>query len=168
MTTDIHTVQLREVVSITTQEGRQTFARMMAEEGIVLLENRNSVLPLGREKVALFGRTQIDTFKGGTGSANSISEYSVSIQDGLRDCGVNLEENLASAYNKWVKENPLPDFGYWGSGMHSNPEMPVDVALAREAKRNGAKKAIIVVGRTAGPGKAGLHRAHLRHGGSAG
>ena len=46
---------------------------MMAEEGIILLENRNSVLPLGREKVALFGRTQIDSFKGGTGSANSIS-----------------------------------------------------------------------------------------------
>ena len=137
-------------LDLSSKEGRQTFARMMAEEGIVLLENRNSVLPLGREKVALFGRTQIDSFKGGTGSANSISEYSVSIQDGLRDCGVNLEENLASAYNNWVKENPLPDFGYWGSGMHSNPEMPVDVALAREAKRNGAKKAIIVVGRTAG------------------
>ena len=52
-------------LDLTTKEGRHTLARMMAEEGIVLLENRNAVLPLGREKVALFGRTQIDTIKGG-------------------------------------------------------------------------------------------------------
>ena len=137
-------------LDLTSKEGRYNFARMMAEEGIVLLENKNAMLPLGREKVALFGRTQIDTIKGGTGSANSTSEYSVSIQDGLRDAGVNLDEELASLYREWTDVNPIPSYGVWGSGMHSNPEMPVDVALAMEAKRRGAKKAIIVVGRTAG------------------
>lgn len=137
-------------LDFTTKSGRHTFARMMAEEGIVLLENRNAVLPLGREKVALFGRTQIDTIKGGTGSANSTGEYSVSIQDGLRDVGVNLDEELASAYREWAEANPIPSFGVWGSGMHSNPEMPVDISLAKAAKRRGAKKAIVVVGRTAG------------------
>ena len=137
-------------LDFTTKEGRHTFARMMAEEGIVLLENRDAVLPLGREKVALFGRTQIDTIKGGTGSANSTGEYSVSIQDGLRDVGVNLDEELARAYREWADANPIPSFGVWGSGMHSNPEMPVDISIAKAAKRRGAKKAIIVVGRTAG------------------
>ena len=137
-------------LDLTTKEGRHTFARMMAEEGIVLLENRDAVLPLGREKVALFGRTQIDTIKGGTGSANSTGEYSISIQDGLRDVGVNLDEELARAYREWADANPIPSFGVWGSGMHSNPEMPVDISIAKAAKRRGAKKAIIVVGRTAG------------------
>ena len=137
-------------LDLTSKEGRYAFARMMAEEGIVLLENRNAVLPLGREKVALFGRTQIDTIKGGTGSANSTSEYLISIQDGLRDAGVNLDEELASLYRDWADANPIPSYGVWGSGMHSNPEMPVDIALARATKRRGAKKAIIVVGRTAG------------------
>ena len=137
-------------LDFTTKEGRHTLARMMAEEGIVLLENRNAVLPLGREKVALFGRTQIDTIKGGTGSANSTGEYSVSIQDGLRDAGVNLDEELALTYREWADANPIPSFGVWGSGMHSNPEMPIDLAIAKAAKRRGAKKAIVVIGRTAG------------------
>ena len=137
-------------LDIKSKEGRHTLARMMAEEGIVLLENRDAVLPLGREKVALFGRTQIDTIKGGTGSANSTGEYSVSIQDGLRDAGVNLDEELALAYREWADANPIPSFGVWGSGMHSNPEMPIDIDTVRAAKRRGAKKAIIVVGRTAG------------------
>ena len=137
-------------LDLTSKEGRHNFARIMAEEGIVLLENRNAVLPLGREKVALFGRTQIDTIKGGTGSANSTSEYSISIQDGLRDAGVNLDEELASLYREWTDVNPIPSYGVWGSGMHSNPEMPVDEALVKSAKRRGAKKAIVVVGRTAG------------------
>jgi len=108
-------------LDLKSKEGRNTLARIMAEEGIVLLENRNAVLPLGREKVALFGRTQIDTIKGGTGSANCKCEYSISIQDGLRDAGVNLDEELAREYREWASANPIPSFGIWGSGMHSNP-----------------------------------------------
>lgn len=141
---------LYKKLDLKSNEGRHNLARIMAEEGIVLLENKNAVLPLGREKVALFGRTQIDTIKGGTGSANCNCEYSISIQDGLRDAGVNLDEELAKEYREWASANPIPSFGIWGSGMHANPEMPVNIDTAKAAKRRGAKKAIILIGRTAG------------------
>ena len=44
-------------------------ALQMAEEGIVLLKNNDGVLPIDAEKTAVFGRTQINTIKCGTGSA---------------------------------------------------------------------------------------------------
>lgn len=139
-----------EKLDFTKSDDRHAFARIMAEEGMVLLENKNNILPLGKEKVALFGRTQVDTIKGGTGSANSVSIYSVSIQDGLRDSGIALDEELCATYKSWAEANPIPSYGVWGSGMHANPEMPVSDELCAAAKARGAKKAIIVVGRTAG------------------
>ena len=139
-----------QALDFSTGEGRHTLARMIAEEGIVLLENRRRVLPIGKAKVALFGRTQIDTINGGTGSANSVSEYSVCIQDGLRDAGIRLDETLAETYKTWAAQNPIPSYGVWGSGMHANPEMSVEEALCREARERGAEKAVIVIGRTAG------------------
>lgn len=134
----------------TKTDDRHTFAKIMAEEGMVLLENKRNVLPLGCEKVALFGRTQINTIKGGTGSANSVSIYSVSIQDGLRQCGITLDEELCEIYKAWTDKNPIPSYGVWGSGMHANPEMPINDELCSAVKARGAQKAIIVVGRTAG------------------
>ena len=47
---------------------RYDLAREIAEEGIILLKNENT-LPLGKEKIAVFGRTQNDIIKCGTGSA---------------------------------------------------------------------------------------------------
>ena len=62
-----------EKLDFTKSEDRHAFARMMAEEGMVLLENKKNILPLGTEKVALFGRTQIDTIKGGTQQQNQLT-----------------------------------------------------------------------------------------------
>ena len=56
-------------------EARANLARTVAEEGIVLLKNEGNMLPFKDEKVAVFGRTQIDTIKCGTGSAFCESEY---------------------------------------------------------------------------------------------
>ena len=56
-------------------------ARRAAAEGIVMLENKNGALPLKRrEKVAIFGRAQIDYNAGGTGSGGSVNtEYQTDI-----------------------------------------------------------------------------------------
>ena len=46
---------------------RCKFIRKAASEGFVLLKNENSVLPIkDNDKIVLFGRTQIDTYKGVT------------------------------------------------------------------------------------------------------
>lgn len=50
-----------------------TLARKVAAEGIVLLENKDRVLPLKNLKVALFGRISSSYYKSGTGSGGLVN-----------------------------------------------------------------------------------------------
>ncbi len=128
---------------------RSRIAREVAEEGIVLIKNEDNMLPLGTETVAVFGRTQVDTIKCGTGSAYCESEYMVDILTGLENAGIRVDAPLAARYRTWCRENSILSFGVWGSGSHVNPEMPIsDEEIAEVSKR--AEKAIVVIGRTAG------------------
>ena len=49
-------------------------SRQAASEGIVLLDNREETLPIKKgEKVSLFGRCQINTYRSGTGSGGAVN-----------------------------------------------------------------------------------------------
>lgn len=62
-------------------------ARRIATEGSVLLKN-NGVLPLKKnEKIALFGRNQCDTYKGGGGAADLWAVKCQPYCDGLEKAG---------------------------------------------------------------------------------
>ncbi len=130
-------------------EARSNLARTVAEEGIVLLKNEGNMLPLRDEAVAVFGRTQIDTIKCGTGSAYCESEYMVNILTGLENAGIAVDRELADTYRAWASENVVATMDVWGSGAHYNPEMPMTKDIVKAAARR-AKKAIVVIGRTAG------------------
>lgn len=128
---------------------RANVSRMIAREGIILLENKDHTLPLGSEPVAVFGRTQIDMIQGGTGSALCTSEYCVDILTGLENAGVQVDQTLAAIYRNWCASHALSSFGVWGSGAHVNPEMHLsDEIVSNAADRT--QKAIFVIGRTAG------------------
>ncbi len=128
---------------------RALLAREIASEGIVLLKNEGEMLPFGTEKVAVFGRTQVDTVKCGTGSAFCESEYCISVLDGIMGAGISVDEVLAEKYRVWCAENTVATFGVWGSGAHISPEMPLcEEEISAAAER--AEKAVFVIGRTAG------------------
>lgn len=128
---------------------RIALAREIAREGIVLLKNDGNMLPFAEEKVAVFGRTQVDTIKCGTGSAFCESEYCISVLEGMENAGINVDKELAARYRAWCAENLIAAYGVWGSGSHLNPEMPIsDEEIAEAAKRT--DKAVLVIGRTAG------------------
>ena len=56
----------------------------LAADGMVLLENRDSLLPLENGvKVALFGSGQLEFSMGGTGSASVFTSYRIGAVDGL-------------------------------------------------------------------------------------
>lgn len=128
---------------------RASLSREIAREGIILLKNNDNMLPLGDENVAVFGRTQIDTIKCGTGSAFCESEYMSDILSGMENAGINVDKELVLKYKKWCAENPVPSFGIWGGGSHINPEMPVSSEEIAEVSKR-ARKAFFVIGRTAG------------------
>ena len=64
----------------------------LAEEGMVLLENRNGCLPFDRavRTVALFGAGARRTMEGGTGSGHVNSRHIISLEEGLQAEGYTI------------------------------------------------------------------------------
>ena len=84
------------------------FSTKLCAEGTVLLKNDGNMLPVRDEKISVFGRTQINYLKSGTGSGGAVNvRNSINILDGLRDNEhILLNEELASDYERLVKEHP--------------------------------------------------------------
>ena len=123
-----------------------------AAEGIVMIENRENVLPLKTgARVALFGRMQTHYYKSGTGSGGMVNVHHVTdIREGLNDCsGITLDAELMDIYDKWDAENPIDAGLGWGKEAWSQAEMPVSAELAKTmASRN--DYAVVIIARTAG------------------
>ena len=134
--------------------GISAIARQCGSEGMVLLKN-NGVLPLKQqEKIAVFGRCQVDTFMVGYGSGGDIHPpYAVNILDGLRNShSVQVYETLASAYEDWCRQpENIADSGryWWGWWPFSYPEMPLSEEMVENAAKE-SETAIFVIGRAAG------------------
>lgn len=137
-------------------EGLADFGRRAAAEGAVLLRNEKETLPLlETDTVSLFGRCQIDYYRSGTGSGGAVNvAYTTNLLDGLRDSHrVTVNEQLASVYTEWIKENPFDNGGGgWVREPWCQKEMPLTEELVREAAKT-SDKAIVVLGRTAGEDK---------------
>lgn len=133
---------------ITSCDEIRELCRKVTAEGCVLLKN-DGTLPLGNQQFALFGRCQINTFYVGYGSGGDVKPpYKVSILEGLRAGGANLDIQVVETYEHWTK-NHIPDEGYWGHWLMCYKEMPVkDEFIASAAKRN--TTAVVVIGRAAG------------------
>ncbi len=85
-------------------KGHAAVTRQSALEGMVLLEN-NGVLPLKDvKKVAVFGCTSYDFIAGGTGSGNVNRAYTVSLLDGLKNAGFQVDESMKKAYLNHISE----------------------------------------------------------------
>ncbi len=127
-------------------------SRKAAAEGVVLLKN-DEVLPFDRSKtLSIFGRTQIDYVKSGTGSGGMVNtEYTVNILEGLTG-KIKINEDLLGTYKEWLKENPFDVGSGWASEPWAQKEMPVSDELCKKAAEN-SDYALVVIGRTAGEDK---------------
>ncbi len=127
-------------------------SRKIAANGAVLLKNSNSVLPFkGKEKISIFGRSQFEYAKSGTGSGGRINtEYTVNIYDGLKSNGnIEIYEPVSDAYRAFIKESPF-DYGHgWVTEPWSQIEMPLSEVFVAEAANN-SDKALIVISRLCG------------------
>ena len=129
--------------------------RQSALEGMVLLEN-NGVLPLKDVKdVAVFGCTSYAFIAGGTGSGNVNRAYTVSLLDGLKNAGFNVDESKKDVYLKHIADEEAAfkaaqDGQY--SAFYPTPRptelIPSAGELAASARDNDL--AIITFGRNSG------------------
>ncbi|KZS46487.1 beta-glucosidase [Paenibacillus glucanolyticus] len=134
-------------------EGFAEFSRKVSAEGAVLLQNEGQVLPLqAHDTVSVFGRTQINYYRSGTGSGGSVHvSHTTNLLDGLRDKkSIAINEELAAAYEQWIEQNPFDNGGGgWAAEPWHQKEMPLTDELV-SAARHISDKAIVVIGRTAG------------------
>ncbi|WP_052446802.1 chitobiase/beta-hexosaminidase C-terminal domain-containing protein [Candidatus Soleaferrea massiliensis] len=132
-------------------------SRRFTSESLVLLRNNEQVLPLAKEdKVAVFGSTQVNTFKTvfGSGSTEGIGIGFVNTLDALKG-KTTVDAELESMYREFARTNP-PNFGmtYIDNEILSErsiAEMTLnDEVVSAAAQRN--DKAVIFIGRTNGEG----------------
>lgn len=151
------------------KEARIALAKRIAAESIVLLQNQDNVLPLQKgKKVALFGRSQLETKIGGSGSGASSSDEATNILDECIRAGLAADTALAEYYRDFVrkaaeeeakKENPYANLGeliasgliYEIFGLYSAPEVEAEIpaGLLAEAAAQ-TDTAICVIGRVSG------------------
>ena len=134
-------------------EAHAEVAREAAEEGIVLLQNRDNVLPLqAGTRIALFGVGSYELLAGGTGSGHVHRPYVVSLDEGLAREGFTVNEFLSGRYAEHIAENrPRKSFL---SGMLGAPAAS-ELAVSREtvsAAETGSDVAIVTLSRQAGEG----------------
>lgn len=128
------------------------FCRKAAADGAVLLKNEDGMLPIAKEdKVAVFGRGQIDYYKSGIGSGGMVNvEYTTNLIDGFRQYPwVMLNERLVEIYQEWTAAHPVHIGDDWATVPWHQEEMPLDDIIVKEAA-SVSNKAVIVLGRTAG------------------
>ena len=136
-------------------EKHATLSRAAASEGMVLLKNKSSALPLAKnDSVALYGNHSFDTIIGGTGSGDVNEAYAVTVEDGLLNAGVEVETGLGNAYKAHIKteaakrpviNSPIAEF----MPTPALIEFPLELArLKASAKKYAA--AIITIGRSSG------------------
>ncbi len=129
-------------------------ARATVAEGCVLLRNENKALPIREgERVSVFGRSQFNYFKSGTGSGGMVNApYEVSIPDALKEENIELNTSLMKVYEEWIEEHPFDK----GTGWANEPWCQEEMELTQEVVSAAAAcsdLALVIVGRTAGEDK---------------
>ena len=129
------------------------YALRGAEEGIVLLENKNKALPLKEgERVALFGRMQKHYLISGTGSGGRVHAMeSHDIFNSLCENGVILDRELEAFYDAFVAEHPYDVSNGW-----THPDSQVEPELCEEFVASASERndhALVLFARSAGESK---------------
>ena len=79
--------------------------REVGADGIVLLKNDATTLPLAGKRVALFGCTSYDWISGGSGfGGTSVGHYTVSLVEGMRSAGYEVYKPLIDLYTKHIAD----------------------------------------------------------------
>lgn len=130
-------------------------ARNSATEGMVLLKNNESALPIASwETVSLFGITSYELVAGGTGSGNVFKPYTSSLEAGLLNHFILVDEGVSAATKSYIvderaKQPKQTGFLAMILGQPRLPEMPISKEMADEAAKT-SNVAVFTIGRNSG------------------
>lgn len=127
------------------------------EEGIVLLENKENALPLDTEKnakVNVFGQSSTAIVYGGAGSGASDETDNVTLQEGLKQAGFEVNDDLTKFYEDHkTKKKGQNVFNLKGGDYNINEPATSEYSdkLISDAKKF-SDTAIVVFSRNGGEG----------------
>lgn len=139
-------------------KAHSALAREIGANSLVLLKNDDNTLPMDDVKnVALYGTTSYDIVPAGMGfGATGHGYYCVSLVEGLRNSGYNVDKSLITPYkahidaqNKQNYPNGLPPFSITAP-LRADEFVPDAEMLAANVAAN--DMAIITLGRACGEG----------------
>lgn len=136
-----------------TREESYEIAKQIAREGIILLKNEDSVLPLSADvkKVNVFGWASTNPIYGGTGSGEfSDTSSMVSLLQGLEHAGYEVNQDIVTFYEK--EENKRPEIGMYIQDW-TNPEAKAKDYTKKkifEGAKEFSDSAILVISRSGG------------------
>lgn len=121
-------------------------------EGITMLQNQDSNLPLKTKKINVFGWASTNPVYGGSGSGSISDQYpKVSLLEGLHSAGLETNKQVTKFYKDY--KSARPEVGMFGQDW-SLPEPPASQypqSLMQNAK-SFSDQAIVVLARTGGEG----------------
>ncbi len=133
------------------KEDSKAITQEVEEEGIILLKNENSLPLASNTKVNVFGNGIINFVYGGTGSGAGDSSQNITFVQGLKDAGLEVNDELVGFYEENVMQTA--DMGLVGTDFN-NYELTIDtytdevIAQAKEF----SDTAIVVISRVGGEG----------------
>ena len=130
-------------------------AREAVAEGCVLLRNENHALPICKgETISVFGRSQFNYYKSGTGSGGMVNTpYVVSILDALdEEEEINVNPVLRQVYEEWIETHPFDIGKGWANEPWCQEEMELSEEVVKAAA-SASDLALVILGRTAGEDK---------------
>jgi beta-glucosidase len=123
---------------------------------MVLLKNQEEVLPLNQnQKVALIGVTSFDMYTGGTGSGDVNEAYIVSLEEGLANTGIEINERSIEMFDEHKETNAEAFVRPEGLSAMMNPYNPPEINYGQEDLEQlaaGSDVAIVTIGRNSGEG----------------
>ena len=124
----------------------------IAEEGIVMLKNDASTLPLAEgSKVNVFGWSSTNPIYGGTGSGALSDAYpTVDFLTGLTDAGIEYNQDLVDFYKGWRDSRPM--VGMMGQDWTIPEPMVSDYENLITDSKNYSDTAILFIARSGGEG----------------
>lgn len=133
-----------------------SITRRSATEGMVLLKNERKTLPLTDpvKNIALFGCTSYDFVAGGTGAGNVNRAYTVSLLDGLKNAGYQVDDHLKNIYEEYLrKAKEEKNVSKDKMAVFLPDSRPVEMVPSQELLKAQVAKAdiaLITLGRTSG------------------
>lgn len=136
-------------------EAHAAITRASASEGMVLLKNEQALPFRNIKNVALIGVTSYDFIAGGTGSGDVNEAYTVSLEEGLKNVGLEINKMAKNSFEAHRQANAKAFVKPEGMAAMFQPYDPPEMVYSPEQMQEitaGSDVAVITIGRNSGEG----------------